>query len=94
MYAELIFNYLIGEQCPDIELPSPVEQSQILGQSKKFLFSELQSGDMFKWKQEKLKKNLSVGGYVYYVISPQHSTTLPQKRRVKPNKKYTEDHYF
>ena len=44
MYAELIFNYLIGEQCPDIELPSPVEESQILGQSKKFLFSELQVG--------------------------------------------------
>ena len=44
MYAELIFNYLIGEQCPDVELPSPVEQSPILGRSKKFLFSELQVG--------------------------------------------------
>ena len=44
MYAELIFNSLIGEQCPDIELSSPVVRSQILGRSKKFLFSELQVG--------------------------------------------------
>ena len=47
MYAELIFNYTVDENCSEIELPSPVEKSTVSGHLSRFYISELEVSFQF-----------------------------------------------
>ena len=98
MYAELVFSYLIDEDIEEIELPSPLEKP---GHDSKYFFNQLevmlqffhklkfiaviQTGDNFKWKLSKMKKNVPVSGYMYGQVSPKQEM-LPLKRPKKPNR--------